>query len=323
MDTIKSINVNGKSYKFNNSNITSSDIMDDDSSASFNIGDMSGNVLVEFKDGHIRTKEFDSKNINQNNTNNTNNSEFSNLNVIILGDSITWLGGDECNQSRGWTRWFKEKAQPKNCRSFARSGAKLCSSDTTIEDIEEYVGNSSANNVAYNQLARIRAARNGTPASTESLGSLDFDPDIILIALGTNDGSAKTSTESTIEEEFSNSSEYANYQPNELTTLEKAIRYICEQFYVLFPNVQIFIITPQQSTWASAKQYFILGDMIEYCCDFLSVNCIRLDKHSGTYRTREGMSEKRKTYDGCHTSEIGAKENGYYIYNQVKSMLKY
>ena len=135
MDTIKSINVNGKNYKFNNSNIKSSDIMDDDSSASFNIGDMSGNVLVEFKDGHIRTKEFDSKNINQN------NSDFSNLNVIILGDSITWLGGDECNQSRGWTRWFKEKAQPKNCRSLSRSGAKWCSSDTTIENIEENVGN--------------------------------------------------------------------------------------------------------------------------------------------------------------------------------------
>lgn len=37
------------------------DAMDDDSQANLNIGDMNGNVLVEFKGGHIKTKEFDSR----------------------------------------------------------------------------------------------------------------------------------------------------------------------------------------------------------------------------------------------------------------------
>jgi len=36
-----------------------------DSQADLNIGDESGNVLVEFKDGHVRTKEFDSRTIDK------------------------------------------------------------------------------------------------------------------------------------------------------------------------------------------------------------------------------------------------------------------
>lgn len=35
-------------------------VKDDNSQANLNIGDENGNVLAEFKDGHIKTKNFDS-----------------------------------------------------------------------------------------------------------------------------------------------------------------------------------------------------------------------------------------------------------------------
>lgn len=37
-------------------------VKDDDSQANLNIGDENGNVIVQFKDGHIKTKNFDSRN---------------------------------------------------------------------------------------------------------------------------------------------------------------------------------------------------------------------------------------------------------------------
>ncbi len=38
-------------------------VLDDDSQANLNIGDSAGNVVAEFKGGHIRTKNFDSRQI--------------------------------------------------------------------------------------------------------------------------------------------------------------------------------------------------------------------------------------------------------------------
>lgn len=38
-------------------------VLPDDSTADLNIGDPNGNVLAQFKNGHIKTKQFDSSNV--------------------------------------------------------------------------------------------------------------------------------------------------------------------------------------------------------------------------------------------------------------------
>lgn len=55
---ISTIVINGVEYDIIPKSVP---VGEDESSASLNIGDGSGYVLVEFKDGHIRTKEFDSR----------------------------------------------------------------------------------------------------------------------------------------------------------------------------------------------------------------------------------------------------------------------
>ena len=35
-----------------------------------------------------------------------------NINVVILGDSNTSIGGDACDNPRGWNKWFKDKFAP-------------------------------------------------------------------------------------------------------------------------------------------------------------------------------------------------------------------
>ena len=53
------------------------------------------------------------------------------LNIVVLGDSNTSIGGDSCTLDRGWTRWFKESMQPASMRSYARSGATWTNATAT------------------------------------------------------------------------------------------------------------------------------------------------------------------------------------------------
>ena len=43
-------------------------------------------------------------------------------NIVILGDSNTAIGGDDCSKSVGWNKWFRDMLSPASCRSYARSG---------------------------------------------------------------------------------------------------------------------------------------------------------------------------------------------------------
>ena len=66
MGTIKSINVNGQSYSLDNSGVTTSV----DSSVDFAIADEAGNKAFVLYNGHIITKNFDSRVSSQETANN-------------------------------------------------------------------------------------------------------------------------------------------------------------------------------------------------------------------------------------------------------------
>ena len=66
MGTIKSINVNGQSYSLDNSGVTTSV----DSSVDFAIADEAGNKAFVLHNGHIITKNFDSRVSSQETANN-------------------------------------------------------------------------------------------------------------------------------------------------------------------------------------------------------------------------------------------------------------
>lgn len=36
-------------------------------------------------------------------------ANHSHLHVVLLGDSNTFIGGDDCDKDRGWSKWFKER----------------------------------------------------------------------------------------------------------------------------------------------------------------------------------------------------------------------
>lgn len=153
-------------------------VMDDNSSANLNIGDANGNVVAEFKEGHFRTKNFDSRSVI--------NTPLTGKTFSIIGDSIsTYKGYVETTDGDGYraygnyqpgnanmptvndTWWMKVASKTgmilhKNC---AWSGSDVC-------------GNSSSTETALAGCSDKRV---------NDLAKDGVSPDIVLIYMGIND----------------------------------------------------------------------------------------------------------------------------------------
>lgn len=237
------------------------------------------------------------------------------IHVAILGDSNTWLGGDQCDQPRGWNTWFRETFRPASCRSYARSGATWTNTVRTKSNPEENTAVLSDDNVAYNQIVRLKeACKSGAQPS----------PHIILIALGTNDawftkhrpGLFDTSPQ----QAFASDSTTIHRHPSAVLSLAESVRYGCEMLADALPDAQIILLTPMQSTSIPYDNIRRTGDIIEECANRISIPVIRLDKESAVSSLRE-KHEKRFTTDGTHTNEEGARRNGRFVANKVRSLM--
>lgn len=238
------------------------------------------------------------------------------LNVVILGDSNTSIGGDDCNIPKGWTKWFCERFNPASCRSYARSGATWSHTVSTIYDVEENTGKLSDHNVIYNQINRLKqAVKQGRQVI----------PDVILIAAGTNDAwfqqrRPKAFTK-TVEQVFDNQDAFITERtPQTVLSLAEVIRYDCELLMEAFPEAQIVLLTPIQSV--ATNDIGKVSDIIAECGHMMSLSVIRQNFGSSIYRVREKVQHKY-TSDGTHTTELGARRNGYFIANQLNAILLY
>lgn len=240
-----------------------------------------------------------------------------NINVVILGDSNTSIGGDGCDGSRGWSKWFRDKFAPATCRSYARSGATWTNTALTAYNTKECTGKISDNNVIYNQINRLKEDCDGKKCP---------EPDLILIAAGTNDAWFAASRpglfSSTVSQTFSYDGGFITGSAvSAVMTLAGSVRYGCELLMERFPDAQIILLTPIQSVAADAGNIRKVGDIIEGCGNRMGLCVIRQDRESCVYYVREKKSNKY-TYDGTHTSEEGARRNGCYIANRVNAMLQ-
>ncbi len=239
-------------------------------------------------------------------------ADHSHINVVLLGDSNTSIGGDSCNIAVGWSKWFKEVFAPASCRSYARSGATWTNTVRTRRDEEENTGRLSDNNVVYNQACRlITAYKSGRQVS----------PQLIMIAAGTNDawfGKRFAKTEAQV---FASSSMLTSSPIAKITTLAESVRYVCEMLMEAFPDAQIVLMTPMQCTAAPAEEIQKVGDIIEGCGRRMGLAVIRQDYASSVSRIRES---KKPTFtsDGTHTNEKGARRNGVCIAHAVEALLQ-
>lgn len=235
--------------------------------------------------------------------------------VVMLGDSNTFIGGDDCLNPTGWNYWFAKRWPEARCRSYARSGATWTNTPSTRRNTEEYTGVLANDNVIYNQVERLVEACDQQRQAP---------PSIIIISAGTNDAWFNAQrpaafTQSAADAFADSDSTLLRRQPAEVLTLAASVRYCCTLLHQRFPAARLVLVSPMQTTAAPDSLIHQAGDLIEACAHRLQALTIRLDKDSRVVSAQEA---RRKVYttDGTHTSLRGAKYNGRLIADRVRGI---
>ncbi len=245
-------------------------------------------------------------------------SAHGGIDVVMLGDSNTSIGGDACDRPAGWNKWFRDRFAPATCRSYARSGATWTNTPRTVRDVEQDIAVLGDNNVVYNQVERLAEA---------AAKGIQPQPELILIAAGTNDAWFAAERPQALAmaaaDAFAADSCFITSRPvGSVLTLAESVRYCCELLMELFPGAQIALITPPQTTMAAPGRIDSVGSIIEECGRRMSLAVLRLDHQGAIYATAERL-RRRNTYDGTHTTEACARRHGYLVAAWAASVLQF
>ncbi|MDE7471373.1 MAG: SGNH/GDSL hydrolase family protein [Paramuribaculum sp.] len=225
--------------------------------------------------------------------------------VVMLGDSITWLGNDDCNGEKGWTSYWKTMIEPKSCRSYARSGATWSNTSATRKNTQENVGRISNDNTVYNQVMRLKEA---------IASGQQPQPELIMIAAGTNDlwfpKSRPDALTGSVEKAWSESAaDVLAKGPSAATSIAQSVRLVMAELAETCPAAKVIILTPLQCTKINGEKMEAGSRLIEESARKAGAMVIRQDRETPL----DSISERRQlnlTYDGVHTSKAGAKAIG-------------
>lgn len=216
----------------------------------------------------------------------------SNLKVAVLGDSMTWIGGEAFEKPIGWTHYTSEL--PVMIKSFARSGATWTNTTATKGEIKVYSETIDPENVIYNQVLRL-------------FGS-DFNPDIVIIFAGTNDAWFEAQRPGMF-----NESERPDHalgladNPSDFTTLEGSIRLAGALLNQHLSSARVCLVTPPHSGKIPEENITRVSDIIETTGRELGYTILRGDREFGFHHNEESAKPYRNTYDGVHSNEDGAR----------------
>ena len=238
------------------------------------------------------------------------------VHVVILGDSNTWIGGDDCSKPRGWNTWFKEAFKPASCRSYARSGATWTNTKATRRNTQENTGKLGNDNVIYNQICRLQEAVDS---------GVQPSPQLILLAAGINDAwflkKRPRALALSADEAFAAKDTPITARPvNKVLTLAESVRYGCELLQTAFPQARIVLLTPAPAITVTPRLLEKTCNIIEGCANKIGIGVIRLDRESDI-RSDQERKAPTLTRDGIHTNEEGARRNGYLVARRVGEMM--
>jgi hypothetical protein len=223
--------------------------------------------------------------------------------IIYIGDSNLWIGGDDCQKEKGWSYHYNRMTDSRGV-SYARSGATWTNTINTVADTSYYSEVLSDNNVIYNQVLRLEEDyRNG---------KYQKSPEVIFISAGTNDAWFKDKREGifskTCEEALSEDNEIMNKKLSELCSLAESVYRVLLELNREFPNSKKVLLTPPPTTATSIANIKHVSDIIDLCGKMAGEMVIRLDD-----------DQHIDTYDGTHTTAIGARHIANVVYNHLTS----
>ncbi len=227
----------------------------------------------------------------------------------LLGDSMTWIGGDSCQNPTGWSHYLKESGLAGKIDVYARSGATWTNTKSTKRNPSFYSELLHDNNVVYNQAVRL----------IEKADSTKENPDIIILFAGANDAWFAAKRPGIYDEADSNEIYSLATDPADVTSLEGSIRLVSDILRERFPKATLLFVTPLQMSKTDAETIFRVSDIIEKVATEKGCSVLRADKDSGITHQQEASS-LTYTYDGVHTNPAGAQLLGNLILPSLKKL---
>ena len=231
-------------------------------------------------------------------------SDFGDKRVAVLGDSMSWIGGDSCDIERGWTCHFVRRLHPGRMDVYARSGAMWTNASATKGDMEEYTEVITDDNVIYTQVRRLlRRAEEDASAR----------PDIIIIYAGANDAwfsSRRPGMFGGCGKDPLHDSQTPS--PGECTSLASSVTLSCRLLKQAFPESRIVAVTPTEISKVAPAEVNKVGDTIEKAASAFGIEVLRAD-HDVDIRHDVEKKRHRHTSDGVHTNPSGARLIADYI----------
>ena len=228
--------------------------------------------------------------------------------IALLGDSMTWIGGDSCQNPTGWSYILKESGMAGNIDVYARSGATWTNTERTHRNPSHYSEILHDDNVVYNQAIRL----------IEKADTCLVNPDIIILFAGANDAWFASQRPGIYEKNNSVEKYTVSSDPSSVTTLEGSIQLVCDILQLKFPDVPLVFVTPLQMSKTDSETIFRVSDIIEKTASLKGYPTLRPDRETEISHAQEAKSPKY-TYDGVHTNKEGAKILGNYILNYLLS----
>lgn len=230
--------------------------------------------------------------------------------IALLGDSMTWIGGDSCQNETGWSHYLKESSLASTIDVYARSGATWTNTKSTRHNPGHYSELLHDDNVLYNQAIRL----------IERADTSDATPDLIILFAGANDAWFKAKRPGLFDKATVSHNNPTCRQPNQATSLDGSIHLVCDMLQDRFPNATLLFVSPVQMSKIDAASIHRIADIIETTAKLRGWTTLRADNETCISHEQEAKSP-RFTYDGVHTNPTGAKILGEYITQYIKSHL--
>lgn len=232
--------------------------------------------------------------------------------IALLGDSMTWIGGDSCQNPTGWSHYLKESGIAGGIDVYARSGATWTNTCKTIADTDFYSEILNDDNVVYNQTLRLIRKADADTTRT---------PDFIVIFAGANDAWFCDRRPGIFDNALPSLDAYSkDTDPASVTSLAGCVALTCNLLKDRFPESKVVLVTPLEMSKAPAEMTTRVADAIESAGNSCGVATFRADREVAIRH----KVEKRKphyTYDGVHTNPDGAKMLGEFLVVNLKNLI--
>ncbi|MDE5849961.1 MAG: SGNH/GDSL hydrolase family protein [Muribaculaceae bacterium] len=228
--------------------------------------------------------------------------------IALLGDSMTWIGGDSCQNATGWSHILKESGIARAIDVYARSGATWTNTKSTRCNPSHYTELLHDDNVIYNQAIRL----------IERADSSDASPDLIILFAGANDAWFTSKRPGMFDNAKTLNDNPTIRQPNLTTSLAGSIRLVGYMLRERFPEATLLFVAPLQMSKTDASSIHRVADIIEETASEIGYKTLRADKETGITHKQEKKHPKY-TYDGVHSNPAGAKIIGDYIIRHIQS----